>query len=249
MVVQTEVSVGYVHAHIPLNVQDGWQGSMGPHFGGHGVHQRHKVPVPEVDGHHVRYVVDHPFKQVHLLREDCAQRGIVSRSERSASGVQHPGGRRQAAQVDERSVELGYQGQHALVHEGFDDDQIELFAGIEEPLEDGILIAGRAHLGHPLGQSEEHLQAFIVRQSHGVMGVVVIEGHGVELRHVGYILAGLEPVPMRDGMSSSGQLSDGVEKEVGVAVGRVRGEEKYVGTIRTQEPHGCQQERHNQDAC
>ena len=51
----------------------------------------------------------------------------------------------------------------------------------------------------------------------------------IHLVNVGYLFTRLQAVPVRDGMSSSGQLFDDRQKEIGVAVGRVRRQKQNVG--------------------
>lgn len=114
---------------------------------------------------------------------------------------------------------MRHHGQHAFVHERFDDDQIKVLPTSHQLLKDGISVTGLTGGCHPVWVSEQQLELVISVKADVVTAVELLKGSRVEMCHIAYIFPRFEPIPVSDGVSAAGQRFDCVEEEVRVTIG------------------------------
>lgn len=233
LVIDAGLAVGDEQTQLVFDFLDGGQrfGRVDPGLAGLGVHPGQDQPIPEVDHHGADGNVDGSLDQVHVAGEVRHQSRVLLGRHGRAGGFQDPGQWRESAHVDEWRPEVMDQRQHALVHEGLDDDEIEMLAAGHQLVEDGIVVARPARVGHPLRMLEPKLDGIVGVKADLVTAVDLLQLGRVEVSDVANVLPGLESVPMCDRVSAPGQRLDRVEEEVRVAVGGDGRQEEDVGRL------------------
>ena len=82
---------------------------------------------------------------------------------------------RKTTEINEWRLEMFYQRQHALVHKTLNNNQIEMFFGVQDALKDGIGVASRADGHHLARHARKQFGSFVGRKSNWMMTVVMLK--------------------------------------------------------------------------
>ena len=114
---------------------------------------------------------------------------------------------------------MGYQRQHAFVHESFDNDQIEMFSAGHQLVEHLVSVARLTGGSHPFRMLQPQLDRIVSVKANFVSAVQLLQSGRVQVSDISYIFPWLQAVPVSNCVSTTSQCLDRVEEEMRVTVG------------------------------
>ena len=98
---------------------------------------------------------------------------------------------------------MGYQRQHAFVHESFDNDQIEMFSAGHQFVEHLVSVARLTGGSHPLRMLQPQPDRIVSVKANFVSAVQLLQSGRVQVSDISYIFPWLQAVPVSNCVSTT----------------------------------------------